>query len=85
MFSHHECERAQSEAATGTAFVRHWMHCRMVAYDGTKMSKIPHRSDSSRRTAGAAPVAECVFGVAVIVGYVPQTLSVCGLLFAKGF
>ena len=39
IFPHHECERAQSEAATGTTFVRHWMHAGMVAYEGTKMSK----------------------------------------------
>ena len=26
IFPHHECERAQSEAATGEPFVRHWMH-----------------------------------------------------------
>ncbi len=39
IFPHHECERAQSEAATGETFSRHWMHCGMVAYEGTKMSK----------------------------------------------
>jgi L-cysteine:1D-myo-inositol 2-amino-2-deoxy-alpha-D-glucopyranoside ligase len=39
IFPHHECERAQSEAATRQPFVRHWMHCGMVAYEGTKMSK----------------------------------------------
>jgi L-cysteine:1D-myo-inositol 2-amino-2-deoxy-alpha-D-glucopyranoside ligase len=39
IFPHHECERAQSEAATGETFVGHWMHCGMVAYEGTKMSK----------------------------------------------
>lgn len=39
IFPHHECERAQSEAATGTPFVKHWMHSGMVAYQGTKMSK----------------------------------------------
>jgi len=39
IFPHHECERAQSEAATGKTFVRHWMHGGMVAYEGTKMSK----------------------------------------------
>jgi len=39
IFPHHECERAQSEAATGEPFVRHWMHTGMVAYEGTKMSK----------------------------------------------
>ncbi|NDD17861.1 MAG: hypothetical protein EB104_03045, partial [Acidimicrobiia bacterium] len=26
IYPHHECERAQSEAATGQPFVRHWMH-----------------------------------------------------------
>lgn len=39
IFPHHECERAQSEAANGVTFVTHWMHCGMVAYEGTKMSK----------------------------------------------
>jgi L-cysteine:1D-myo-inositol 2-amino-2-deoxy-alpha-D-glucopyranoside ligase len=39
IFPHHDCERAQSEAATGEPFVRHWMHGGMVAYEGTKMSK----------------------------------------------
>ncbi len=39
IFPHHECERAQSEAATGAPFVRHWMHVAMVRKDGEKMSK----------------------------------------------
>jgi L-cysteine:1D-myo-inositol 2-amino-2-deoxy-alpha-D-glucopyranoside ligase len=39
IFPHHECERAQSEAATGQPFVRHWMHVAMVRKDGEKMSK----------------------------------------------
>jgi L-cysteine:1D-myo-inositol 2-amino-2-deoxy-alpha-D-glucopyranoside ligase len=39
IFPHHECERAQSEAATGEPFVRHWMHQAMVRKDGEKMSK----------------------------------------------
>jgi L-cysteine:1D-myo-inositol 2-amino-2-deoxy-alpha-D-glucopyranoside ligase len=39
IFPHHECERAQSEAATGEPFVRHWMHQAMVHMDGEKMSK----------------------------------------------
>ena len=39
IFPHHECERAQSEAATGVPFVRHWMHVAMVYMDGHKMSK----------------------------------------------
>ena len=39
IFPHHECERAQSEAATGESFVKHWMHVAMVFKDGEKMSK----------------------------------------------
>jgi L-cysteine:1D-myo-inositol 2-amino-2-deoxy-alpha-D-glucopyranoside ligase len=39
IFPHHECERAQSEAATGMPFVKHWMHVAMVYKDGHKMSK----------------------------------------------
>jgi L-cysteine:1D-myo-inositol 2-amino-2-deoxy-alpha-D-glucopyranoside ligase len=39
IFPHHECERAQSEAATGEPFVRHWLHGPMVFMDGKKMSK----------------------------------------------
>jgi L-cysteine:1D-myo-inositol 2-amino-2-deoxy-alpha-D-glucopyranoside ligase len=39
IFPHHECEAAQSTAATGEPFVRHWMHQAMVHMDGEKMSK----------------------------------------------
>jgi L-cysteine:1D-myo-inositol 2-amino-2-deoxy-alpha-D-glucopyranoside ligase len=39
IFPHHECEAAQSQAATGEVFVRHWMHVGMVCMDGEKMSK----------------------------------------------
>ncbi len=39
IFSHHESERAQSEAITGMPFVRAWMHSGMVRYEGHKMSK----------------------------------------------
>ncbi len=39
VYPHHECEAAQSEAATGQTFVRHWMHQAMVRMDGEKMSK----------------------------------------------
>lgn len=39
IFPHHECEAAQSQAATGKEFVRHWMHQAMVRMDGEKMSK----------------------------------------------
>ena len=39
IFPHHECEAAQSHAATGEPLVRHWMHQAMVRKDGEKMSK----------------------------------------------
>ena len=39
VFPHHECETAQSEAATGVPFVRHWLHVGLVGLEGTKMSK----------------------------------------------
>ncbi len=38
-FPHHECEIAQSEAATGKPFVRYWLHNNMVTVDGVKMGK----------------------------------------------
>ena len=39
IFPHHECERAQSESATGEVFSKHWVHQAMVQMDGEKMSK----------------------------------------------
>ena len=39
IFPHHESERAQSEAATGEQFVKHWMHTALISMDGHKMSK----------------------------------------------
>jgi L-cysteine:1D-myo-inositol 2-amino-2-deoxy-alpha-D-glucopyranoside ligase len=39
IFPHHECEAAQSAAATGEPLTRHWAHAGMVGYQGTKMSK----------------------------------------------
>jgi len=39
IFPHHESERAQSEAATGETFVKHWMHTALISMDGEKMSK----------------------------------------------
>ncbi len=38
-FPHHENEIAQSEAATGEPFVRHWFHCEHLLVEGRKMSK----------------------------------------------
>jgi len=38
-YPHHECETAQSEAAHGVKFVRHWMHAAPVRLRGVKMSK----------------------------------------------
>lgn len=39
VFPHHENEVAQAEAATGTGFVRYWMHNGMITRKDEKMSK----------------------------------------------
>lgn len=39
IFPHHECEVAQSVAATGKPFARYWMHNNMIAMNAEKMSK----------------------------------------------
>ncbi len=39
IFPHHECEIAQSEAATNKLFAKYWLHNNMVTRDGVKMGK----------------------------------------------
>ncbi|MHB8630771.1 MAG: cysteine--tRNA ligase [Candidatus Limnocylindria bacterium] len=39
LFPHHECEIAQSEAATGRRFVGYWLHHHFLRLDSTKMAK----------------------------------------------
>ena len=39
LFPHHECEIAQSEAATGKPFVNCWMHTHFLRMDSAKMAK----------------------------------------------
>lgn len=39
LFPHHENEIAQSESATGSKFVRYWLHSAHLMVDGMKMSK----------------------------------------------
>lgn len=39
LFPHHENEIAQSEAATGRPFARHWLHVKHLKVEGRKMSK----------------------------------------------
>ncbi|HYR68666.1 MAG TPA: DALR domain-containing protein, partial [Candidatus Dormibacteraeota bacterium] len=39
LFPHHENEKAQSEAATGKTFARHWVENGLVNLEGEKMSK----------------------------------------------
>ncbi|MFQ5802321.1 MAG: cysteine--tRNA ligase [Candidatus Methylomirabilales bacterium] len=39
IFPHHDCEIAQSEAATGKPFVRYWIHNGFVTINQEKMSK----------------------------------------------
>ncbi len=38
-FPHHECEIAQSEAASDKQFVNYWLHVKHLMVDGGKMSK----------------------------------------------
>ncbi len=38
-FPHHECEIAQSKAATGEDAVKYWMHNNLITIEGQKMSK----------------------------------------------
>lgn len=39
LFPHHECEIAQSTAATGKQAVRYWLHNNMITINGQKMGK----------------------------------------------
>ena len=39
LFPHHECEIAQSEAATGQRFVNYWLHHHFLKLDSSKMAK----------------------------------------------
>ncbi len=39
MFPHHECEIAQSVAASGKEHVKYWVHNNMITIDGQKMAK----------------------------------------------
>jgi len=39
LFPHHECEIAQSTAASGEEAVKYWMHNNMITIDGKKMGK----------------------------------------------
>src|SRR5205823_4908142 len=39
IYPHHESERAQSESANRSRFVRRWLHTGMVSHGGEKMSK----------------------------------------------
>ncbi|MEK7284932.1 MAG: cysteine--tRNA ligase [Chloroflexota bacterium] len=39
LFPHHECEIAQSEAATGQPFARYWMHVYFLMVEGEAMHK----------------------------------------------
>src|SRR3546814_19397742 len=58
IFQHHECERAQSGAATGEPFVRHWMHPAIVRMVGQKLStSLGHRVSVSELDKAFAPVA----------------------------
>ena len=51
IFPHHECEAAQSEAATGEPFVRHWMHQAMVRMDGHEDVEVAREPGVRQRAA----------------------------------
>ena len=56
IFPHHECERAQSEAATGEPFVHHWMHTALISKDGAEDVEEPRQPRVRRRAAhGVGP------------------------------
>lgn len=65
IFPHHEDEIAQSEAATGKTFARHWCHGEFLQIDGTKMSKrlgnITTVKDLRERGISAAALRHFVF------------------------
>lgn len=46
VFPHHENERAQSEAACGCTFARHWMHSGMLQIANEKTGEIEKMSKS---------------------------------------
>lgn len=39
LFPHHECELAQSQAASHTSLARYWLHNNLITIDGQKMGK----------------------------------------------
>ncbi|MEL6358680.1 MAG: cysteine--tRNA ligase [Bacteroidota bacterium] len=39
LFPHHECEIAQSQAASGTSLARYWLHHNLITINGQKMGK----------------------------------------------
>ncbi len=60
IFPHHENEIAQSEAYSGSRFVRYWLHCQHLVRDGQKMSKSKGNTVSIRELTtehGADPMA----------------------------
>jgi hypothetical protein len=58
IFPHHECEAAQSEAATGEPFVRHWMHQAMVAWTARRCRSRSATWCSSRAAQGVGPAGD---------------------------
>ena len=83
-FPHHENEIAQSEAATGKTFARHWFHSENLMVEGEKMSKSlgnlytledinNGRRAGQEETAGGYSAAELRFEM--LSGYYRQKLN----------
>jgi cysteinyl-tRNA synthetase len=66
VFPHHEDEIAQSEAATGKTFSRHWSHGEFLLTDGAKMAKrvgnVSNVADLREQGVSAAAVRHFMFG-----------------------
>jgi cysteinyl-tRNA synthetase len=66
VFPHHEDEIAQSEAATGKTFSRHWSHGEFLLTDGAKMAKrvgnVSNVADLRAQGVSAAAVRHFMFG-----------------------
>jgi cysteinyl-tRNA synthetase len=66
VFPHHEDEIAQSEAATGKTFSRHWSHGEFLLTDGAKMAKrvgnVSNVADLREQGVSPAAVRHFMFG-----------------------
>jgi cysteinyl-tRNA synthetase len=73
IFPHHECELAQSTAATNKPHVRYWIHNNMITINGQKMSKSKNNFISLEEfITGKHPLLEKAFSPMTIRFYMLQ-------------